>query len=121
MHPILEDRRRLALYLAAWLPIGALLAVLLVLSDRGPWGEALALAMPLALVYAFLCLAAWFICRSAPLGTASAPRLMASHATAALVSGAFWVLLGRGWTRLLAYALGLSQAPARYDRDLPLL
>src|SRR5437867_11259667 len=58
MHPILEDKGRIALYVAAWLPVGGLLAALLALSERRPWAEALAFALPMALVYAFLCLAA---------------------------------------------------------------
>jgi hypothetical protein len=64
---ILAERKRLGLYLAAWLPVAFLLAVLVALAGRAPWPEALALALPLSAVYAFQCLPSWYLCRSFPL------------------------------------------------------
>ena len=71
MHPILGHRSRL-LYLGAWLPIGGLLAVLVALLGQVEWAAATVLAVPLALLYAFICLASWYPSRGTPLGRATA-------------------------------------------------
>ena len=66
MHPILARGSRLALYLAVWIIVGLLLAALL----AGPGGlatvDALAIALPIAIAYAFFCLSAWYVARSTP-------------------------------------------------------
>ena len=49
MHPILEDRRRLALYLLAWLLVGLLLSV--GLRSDADWTTAAAFLLPLCFVY----------------------------------------------------------------------
>ncbi len=58
MHPILAQRDRLTIYMAAWLPVAAMLAGMLVLSAGSSWAEGVVLVLPLSIVYAFLCLAA---------------------------------------------------------------
>ena len=45
MHPILEDRRRLALYLLAWLLVGMLMAV--GLRSDASWTTSAAFLLPL--------------------------------------------------------------------------
>ena len=64
MHPILAHPGRLGLYLGAWLPVSGLLATLLTVLGELPWLQALALAIPLSLVYAFVCLASWYPSRA---------------------------------------------------------
>jgi two-component system sensor histidine kinase AlgZ len=106
MHPILAARDRLLLYLAAWLPIAGLLTGLLVFAGRLSWSEAALVAFPLTLVYAFLCLCAWYLCRAFPLGKTGVLRLFGMHAVAAVVSSSLWTVMGRG------LAFGLSAFPA---------
>ena len=53
MHPILGRAERLAAYLAAWLVVCVLLAGVFTRLGLG-WIEALALLLPLCLVYAFV-------------------------------------------------------------------
>lgn len=101
MHPILAEGRRLILYLVAWLPVAALLAALVVLTTGAGWPVAAAFALPLALVYAFVCLAAWYPCRAVPLGSTGPARLLATQAAAALVSSVLWLALAAGWGVLL--------------------
>ncbi len=64
MHPILSHFRRLLLYLSAWGPVSAILLYLFASIGGLSWGRAAALAIPLSLVYAFVCLSAWYTCRS---------------------------------------------------------
>ncbi len=105
MHPIFEQRRGLGLYLLAWLPMAALLGGLLGLIGGSSWVEATALAVPLTVVYAFLCLAAWYPCRALPLDQADTLRTLGVHATTGLISAATWVGLAWGLAQLLEHSL----------------
>jgi sensor histidine kinase YesM len=111
MHPILAERRRLALYLMAWLPVVAVLTVSMVLTNWGSWTHSLLFSFPLVTVYAFLCLAAWYPCRALPLGEQTTFSL-ASHSATAAISAAVWVGMAWVWTqpfeRFLASADRLS-------------
>ncbi len=121
MHPILAARDRLLLYVSAWLPIAGLLACLFVFVGRLSWNEAILLALPMTLVYAFLCLSAWYLCRSFPLDRTGMLMLFGIYAVAAAFSGSIWTLLGR------AMAIALSAIPAfgtleeHYRAQTPLL
>ena len=105
VHPIFTERERLRLYLLAWVPIGALLAVLLAVSGRLGWLESAILAFPLALVYAFVSLSAYYVSRSAPAGVPGLARLIAAHAAAASLSSAIWVGIGTALARALETGL----------------
>jgi two-component system, LytTR family, sensor histidine kinase AlgZ len=119
MHPILARRGRLAPYLAGAVPLGGVLAA--VLAGRGgfPLGEAVALAVPMMLLYAFLGLSAWYPCRALPLARANTLWSIATHLGASLVTSAVWVFLGAGIARLLAIVPGFAQLPARYASQVP--
>lgn len=102
MHPLLASRQRQALYLASWAPVALLLAV--AWSTASPavdLGAALVLVAPPAVVHAFVCLSAWYVCRAMPLTAPSAPRIAAAHAGAGMLAGAVWMLAWEAWTRLL--------------------
>jgi len=121
MHPILARKRRLLPYLAASAPLGALLTVLLARPGAYSLAQAAAVAFPLAVVYAFLGLSAWYPCRSLPLTRAKVPVLLASHGGAALVTSAAWVLLGAGIGRLLDQVPAFSGMAEGYAAQAPAL
>lgn len=58
MHPILFRLRNLGLYLLAWIPVAGMLVHSLTRPGGLSWTEAIAVTVPLCLVYAFVCLAA---------------------------------------------------------------
>jgi two-component system, LytTR family, sensor histidine kinase AlgZ len=101
MHPILAEPRRSGLYLLCWTPLATLAVVLLVVQAGASWREALLLGLPLVGIYAYLCLAAWYVCRAVPLKNAQPLRLAMSHLGAALLSSALWWVLGWAWIWLL--------------------
>lgn len=101
MHPILGHRGRLLLYLATWLPVGGLLSALVALLVQVPRPLAVALAMPLAILYAFICLAAWYPSRGAPLSAVNVWRVLVNQALAAAFSSSIWQLAVVGWALLL--------------------
>ena len=74
------------------------------------------LAIPLCVVYAFICLSAWYSCRGSPIETSSFSRLALTHLTAAMVAAGIWLVIAK----VLALALaswsefaGLDQQVAR--------
>jgi len=99
MHPIFSRRAWFAAYLAA-AGVGAVLfAVLLRIAGQLSWLEAAELAVPLTLLYAFVCLTPWYLCRQLPLGTTSPLKIALDHGGAAVLATGLWIaaaqLLGR--------------------------
>jgi hypothetical protein len=84
MHPILKDRRSLSLYLFVWLALSVVLAALLAFPGKISITGAILFAMPLMLIYAFMSLSAWYVCRAFPLQSTNIVRLLGSTAAAAL-------------------------------------
>lgn len=101
VHPIFAARGRLNLYLLAWNPIALLLTAMLALGAGVPWIQSIALALPLALVYAFVCLSGWYVSRQMPRSVTDLFRMLGAHTAAAFLSSALWLGLGRA----LAHAL----------------
>ncbi len=120
MHPILAQRGRLALYLVAWLPVGGLIATFLVFEQKFRWPEALALVFPLILVYAFLCLAAWYLCRAFPLKNANFLQLAGTFTLGALLSSAVWIGIGKAWSAALSTIPAFRGIDEKYSSQAPL-
>jgi two-component system sensor histidine kinase AlgZ len=136
MHPILARAERLTTYLAAWLIVAVLLAA--VLTRQGlSWLEALALLLPMCLVYGFACLSAWYVCRATPLTSPGPPkpgpqgraggggsgvlRVLSSSALAAVIASGLWVELMRLWVSALVALPLFTESAARYAGHDPLL
>src|SRR5690349_8722049 len=102
MHPILGQPRRVAVYLALWLPLGVLLATLLALEGALPWPRALAAAVPLAVVFGFLCLSAWYVARGLPIESTGLARVLVTGVFAATITSAIWLLFCRAWMEAIA-------------------
>ncbi len=109
MHPIFASARQLGLYTLAWLIPTALVVYMLLVSARLTLAEAIALSVPLCIVFAIVCLSPWYTCRVLPLRRTSAVKLMLNHLLAASVIAFFW-------TRL---AIGLGWLFQQYWPDLP--
>ena len=84
MHPILTNPRYLAMYLAAWVPLGLMVGSMLSLSTHLPWRETAWITVPLIGLLAFLCLVPLYMCRALPVGGTSTPKLLVTHLLAAL-------------------------------------
>jgi ABC-type amino acid transport substrate-binding protein len=112
MHPILSNRLRLGLYLASWLVIGLLFAAILRVVSGRPLAGAAIETIPAALIFAFICLSAWWVCRAAPLGRTPALRIVAALLGAALFSGIVWAVLAGVWARVADAVIAGSPALA---------
>src|SRR5580765_1592523 len=120
MHPILARAERLTTYLAAWLIVAVLLAA--VLTRQGlSWLEALALLLPMCLVYGFACLSAWYVCRATPLTSSGVLRVLSSSALAAVIASGLWVELMRLWVSALVAIPFFTESADRYNGHDPLL
>lgn len=109
MHPIVRNVRRLVLYFSAWTAAAAILMYLLASLGGLTWWQSLALAYPLCLVYAFVCLSAWYPCRAIPFDYFTA---WTAHLTAAAIASLLWIGVARG----LAVAFSQTASLAGLDR-----
>ena len=121
MHPLLDDARRLAAYVAAALPLAAVVVLLL---TRGPQALPMAAAAwiggVLAAAAVVLLLPVWFVCRVQPFDATPASRLAATHGMGALVTGIAWSYVGTGAARLLDSGAG-APLPDLYRAHVPAL
>jgi two-component system, LytTR family, sensor histidine kinase AlgZ len=91
MHPILASSRRVMLYTVVWLLILALLTATLWASGKVDWRIALRGLAPACVLFAFICLTPWYLCRVRPLRLphrAIAPSLGAALAGSAVFAAA---------------------------------
>ena len=104
MHPIFRNTTRLGAYFALWTILALLLGALMRTPGDLTWSQAMSVAVPLCLFYAFACLTPWYLCRAFPLGTARISRLVINHLGAAILASALWI----GLARLVGLALDLG-------------
>lgn len=121
MHPILARRGRLGPYLGAWLSVLVLLVGLVRLAARVSWLEAAAVVALPAVVYAFMCLAAYFPCKSAPLRAGGLVKVARSHAMAAGLTALLWVLVLNTWLVLIEPLRVMARVIDRTPEFLPVL
>jgi len=116
VHPIVARPSRLALYLSVALAFGVLLALIVdAVSPNPGLRESLALAVPLALVYAFQCLTVWYPVRALSRDPARGGRLVVILTVASLLMAGVWTALGFAWAR----ALESFGVPGGVERFLP--
>lgn len=111
MHPLLAGKGRFTLYLLVWLLLGGMLGYLLSLTGSLQLLQLEILALPLAMFYAFVCLAPWYLCRVLPLGPSQMPKLLLNHTATAVIAALIWIVLAK------VLALGLSRRFARFDEQ----
>ena len=119
VHPILENRQRLVIYLLAWLPIAAIFTIILKRGLAGSWLEALLIAAPMSLLYAFMCLSAWYVCLAAPMPQQSATRLVTTLSVASLFASGAWFALGEVWVLAVEPWVDFPDLNDRYVTQFP--
>jgi two-component system, LytTR family, sensor histidine kinase AlgZ len=112
MHPLFQNWRAPLLYLAVWMPLGAILGLLISVAGSLTATETTAIILPITLVLALICLSPWYACRALPLRSASAWRLFGQHLLAALVVSSAILILAR------LIAIGLSGILPNLDQRL---
>ncbi len=118
MHPILASGARLRLYLLSWLPMDLLLVYWPHAAGALDLTESTAFVLPLLLLYSFLCLSSWYLCRFLPLARTSPIKLVVNHFAAASAMGAFLVMTAIAWAWILARIF--QALDTRVERFYPL-
>ena len=121
MSPLATSRRLLVSYLAAWLPLAVVLAVILRRTPHTSWSGALALSIPAAAILAFVCLATRYPARGLPAERTPASRLLTVHLTGAVFATALWLGILRLCVELLGRIHALESAPKAFREQAPLL
>jgi two-component system, LytTR family, sensor histidine kinase AlgZ len=121
MHPILGQPRRLALYLLAWIPFAAMLAYLMAATGGMGVKESIAISLPLCLIYAFICLSAYYSCRATPFNRTTISKFVITHGAGALLASGIWILIAK----FLSYSLSRTDSfpliNAQMSREIPVL
>jgi two-component sensor histidine kinase len=102
MHPLLQHWRRSLLYLAAWLEFGLILGFIAASSGHVARLAGIALALPMAMLLALVCLAPYYVCRSVPLRAVAWRKLVQHHLIDTVVASAAVMLAGRLVASLLS-------------------
>ncbi len=98
MHPLLARPARLLLMAATAALFGVALAWVLKLLNPRPWSAALAFAVPLMVIYSFIVLSAWWMCRRQPMTGTASWRPLTAQVSVALQTSAVWVAIGTFWS-----------------------
>jgi hypothetical protein len=121
MHPILADWRILTSYLFAWTLVGGLLAALLVTAAPFGWLEVTVFTLPLAILYGFVGLGSFWVCRAAPLNLSRLLRSLGTQLVAAILSAVVWLVAGRGWALFLDRYASFPGLAAKQTEAAPFL
>lgn len=121
MHPILSEKRFFGLYLVAWFVGGVLLGFLLHTAGGLTLLSAFMLALPMAMVYSFMCLASYYLCRAFPFHRFDAARLLIIHSIAALLTSSLWVSIGTTWASLVSQIPSFETLETQYPAEVPLI
>jgi two-component system, LytTR family, sensor histidine kinase AlgZ len=121
MHPILGHLRQLSLYLLAWSPLTAIVFYVLKSGAGLSWLQSFAMIPPLCLIYAFMCLSAWYSCRGTPPERSGFYRLALTHLSGALVISGIWVAIAKGWATALGNVEAFHGLDQKFAPDYPLL
>jgi len=120
MHPVFASRTNFLLYLVAWIPLGAMLGFVVVLSAPINWMEGALITAPVTLLLALDCLSPWYTCRYLPLRSTPAWKLLTNHVLASVVLSGVILLIARLLARGLTSS-GLPGLDVRFRPALPVL
>jgi two-component system sensor histidine kinase AlgZ len=107
-------------YLGLSQALGASVALLLALQGFG-WLRSFAFVLPLAFLYAAVCLSAWYVCRAVPLTASGIPRALVASGISALLAASLLVGAARAWIAVLGETPGFAPAQVRFRGLMPLL
>jgi sensor histidine kinase YesM len=101
MHPILSDKKTLALYLAVWFVVGSLIELPYILAHTDQGFGGLLVDIPFEIFYALVCLSSYYLCRFFPLRSTQWYRLVLIFIFAACCAAGFAMVIGYGWVHFI--------------------
>jgi two-component system, LytTR family, sensor histidine kinase AlgZ len=121
MHPFLSDLRLLFWYVLGWLGAGAAFAVLLRWLGVADMPGAALFALPLCLVFGFVALSAYYVCRAMPYGRRRPLGVLSLFGCASLACGAAWLLLALLWNGAAGQVVAAGAGLVRLDAGAGML
>jgi two-component system sensor histidine kinase AlgZ len=121
MHPLLVSGAALAIYLAGWVPLTALLIYVLEASGNLGWEASAAIVIPACVVYAFVCLSPWYVVRMTPLRGSAVMRILGTNFAAAVGGSILLLAIARGTAVLLSRFATFHAVDQRFRPHAPLL
>jgi sensor histidine kinase YesM len=121
MHPLLVSGAALAIYLAGWVPLAALVVYVLEASGNLGWTASIAIAVPACSIYAFICLSPWYVVRVTPLRGGAVVRILLTHFAAAAASSIILVAIARAMAVALSRFADFQSLDERFRPHTPLL
>ncbi|HLY16409.1 MAG TPA: histidine kinase [Bryobacteraceae bacterium] len=121
MHPLLVSGAALAIYLAGWVPLAALLIYVLEASGTLGWEASAAIVAPACLVYAFVCLSPWYVVRMTPLRGSAVTRIIATNFAAAIAGSILLLAIARATAIALSHFTAFHNVDQRFRPHAPLL
>ncbi len=121
MHPLLVSGAALAIYLAGWIPLAALLVYVLEASGNLGWAASAAIVIPACAVYAFVCLTPWYVVRLTPLRASTVTRMLSTNFGAAIGGSILLLAIARGMAVLLSRFAAFQAVDQRFRPHTPLL
>src|SRR5579871_4050082 len=120
MHPLLVSGAALAIYLAGWVPLAALLIYVLEASGSLGWEASAAIVVPACAVYAFVCLSPWYVVRMTPLRKAGMARILTTNFAASIGGSILLLAIARGTAVLLSRFAPFASVDQRFRPHAPL-
>lgn len=121
MHPLLARPTRLLMVVVAAAVSGLPLTWLLRVLEPRPWNVALAFAVPMQVVYSFIVLSAWWVCRRHPMSAGREWLAISAQLTAAIQASAVWAGIAAFWAVALQRWMSAGLTREAIFRDLGLL
>lgn len=95
MHPIFRNWRLFFLYLAGWVPMGAILGLLASATADMTLAETAAVIVPVTSVLAFVSLSPWYMCRALTVRSMKPGAFVVQHLAAAIAVAGGVLVIGR--------------------------
>jgi two-component system sensor histidine kinase AlgZ len=121
MHPLLLSGAALAIYLAGWVPLAALLIYVLEASGNLGWEASTAIMLPALGIYAFVCLSPWYVVRMTPLRGTAVTRILSTNFAASIAGSILLVAMARGMCVLLSRMVLFETADRHFRPHVPLV
>ncbi len=103
MNPFLSNLRAICYNSLIWALVGALFAVLLVMTQITGWQQALCFTLPVCLSFSFISASAYYVCKALPLHKRHFLSWLTFFGSSSFFSAALWLSIAYAWHKLCRF------------------
>ncbi len=107
--------------MVSWLLTGVLLTALIALPEQRSWLVSAQIMVPSALLYGFIGVSAWYLCRYFPMRKTGYLQMAGAFVVSALIASSVWVALTGEWVKLIATSHDRSSGDLLATSELRLM